>query len=82
MQSSRSVAVSESEHGVRWWPLSARQMELTVGQILAWADAHHAAQGTWPDVRLMSGAGPVAGRPESGGRRSTTRWPGPARFAG
>jgi hypothetical protein len=32
---------------------------LTVGQILAWADAHHACTGEWPSA----GTGPVAGAP-------------------
>jgi hypothetical protein len=32
---------------------------LTVGQILAWADAHHARTGKWPSA----GTGPVAGAP-------------------
>jgi hypothetical protein len=43
--------------GARWgsrpkWPLS-------VAQILAWADAHHAATGLWPNAHC----GPVAGAP-------------------
>ena len=37
--------------------------DLTVEQILAWADAHHAAHGDWPKVRLMAGLGPVEGAP-------------------
>ena len=37
--------------------------ELTVAQILAWADAHHAAHGAWPEVRLLAGLGPVDGVP-------------------
>jgi hypothetical protein len=36
---------------------------LTVEQILAWADAHHAAHGAWPNVRLIAGLGPVEGAP-------------------
>jgi hypothetical protein len=34
--------------------------ELTLEQVLAWADAHHAATGRWP----MTGSGPVAGAPK------------------
>ena len=37
---------------------------LTIGQILAWADAHHAATGTWPS----SDAGPI------GQSSSSLRW--------
>ena len=28
--------------------IEGRHAELTVEQILAWADAHHAAKGNWP----------------------------------
>ena len=37
--------------------------ELSVEQILAWADAHHAAHGAWPEVGLHSGLEPVDGVP-------------------
>jgi hypothetical protein len=37
--------------------------ELTVEQILAWADAHRAAHGIWPEAGLRSGGGPVDGAP-------------------
>jgi len=35
--------------------------DLTVEQILAWADAHHAVHGRWPEVGLRSGVRPVDG---------------------
>jgi hypothetical protein len=37
--------------------------DLTVEQILAWADAHHAAHGAWPAVSPGSLAGEVPGAP-------------------
>ncbi len=37
--------------------------ELTVEQILAWADAHHAAHGAWPAVGPGTVTGPVPGAP-------------------
>jgi predicted nucleic acid-binding protein len=40
---------------------ASERPDLTVDQILAWADAHHAATGAWPNVRLMAGLGPVEG---------------------
>jgi hypothetical protein len=42
---------------------TATGVELTVEQILAWADAFHAAHGRWPDGRVDSGSGPVEGAP-------------------
>ena len=42
---------------------------LTIAQVLAWADAHHAATGKWPS--RISGA--CATPPASGGRRSSRR---------
>jgi hypothetical protein len=36
---------------------------LTVEQILLWADAYHAAHGTWPKVTSSAGEEPVAGVP-------------------
>jgi len=62
IQSSRSLAASEDELG-EVVGVESEQAGLTVEQVLAWADAHHAAHGTWPDVRSMSGAGPVDGAP-------------------
>jgi hypothetical protein len=53
-QAIRDGAASESER------VGA---DLTLEQILAWADAYHAAHGAWPDVKLMAGAGPVDGVP-------------------
>jgi hypothetical protein len=37
----------------------SRKPPLIVAQILAWADAHHARTGAWPDAR----SGPVEGAP-------------------
>jgi hypothetical protein len=37
--------------------------ELTVEQILAWADAHHAAHGAWPEAGFRSGGGLVDAAP-------------------
>ena len=39
--------------------MAQRLPPLTVEQILAWADAHHARTGGWPSP----GSGPVAGAP-------------------
>src|SRR5271156_5607224 len=37
--------------------------ELTVDQVLAWADAHHAAHGAWPAAGPGTLSGRVAGAP-------------------
>jgi hypothetical protein len=37
--------------------------DLTIEQILTWADTYHAAHGAWPNVQLMVGLGPVDGAP-------------------
>jgi hypothetical protein len=39
--------------------MGRRRPPLTVQQVLAWADAHHARTGRWPNVN----SGPVAGAP-------------------
>jgi hypothetical protein len=39
--------------------MPARKPPLSEAQVLAWADAHHARTGRWPDAR----AGPVPGAP-------------------
>jgi hypothetical protein len=48
----REAARSESAPG-----------ELTVKQILAWADAYYAAHGAWPEGRIESSSGAVTGAP-------------------
>ena len=35
------------------WPIKAQRGDLTVEQILAWADAHHAAHGEWPEGGVL-----------------------------
>ena len=60
MQSSRRVAAPQAESG-EVVGAESRRAELTVEQILAWADAHHAAHGHWPVVGVLSG--PVDGVP-------------------
>jgi hypothetical protein len=39
--------------------MAQRRGPLTVGQILAWADAHHGRTGRWPHAN----SGPVEGEP-------------------
>jgi hypothetical protein len=41
----------------------SRGADLTVDQILAWADAHHAVHGEWPEGRVGSRSTPVDGVP-------------------
>jgi hypothetical protein len=44
-------------------PSRASESALTVEQILAWADAHHAAHGAWPAVGPGTVSGPVEAAP-------------------
>jgi hypothetical protein len=44
----------------REWKMPRRRPELTIEQVLAWADAHHAAHGRWP----VEDSGVVAEAPE------------------
>jgi hypothetical protein len=41
-------------------PMYGRRPLLTIGQVLAWADAHHAATGRWPTIRTP---GPIRHSP-------------------
>jgi hypothetical protein len=43
----------------------SERTDLTVAQILAWADAHHAAHGAWPAVGPGSVCGEVPGAPHA-----------------
>ncbi len=63
VQSSRRPAASPREVREATGSVDERP-DLTVAQILAWADAHHAAHGEWPDGQKRSGFLRVEGVPE------------------
>jgi hypothetical protein len=62
MNGDRRVAQPPSRQSERTGSDRGRA-DLTVAQILAWADAHHAAQGSWPVVGPGPLLGMVAGAP-------------------
>jgi hypothetical protein len=59
---SECVAGCESDPGGPR-PVESGCVEVTVEQILGWADAHHAAHGAWPAVGPGAVTGPVPGAP-------------------
>jgi hypothetical protein len=59
--------VSRSEQGPAAQEPARRKPDdapdLTVEQVLTWADEYHAAHGAWPDIHQMTGLGPIEGAP-------------------